>query len=65
MTAKEKARELVNKMIAITLSGKKRNATTCVDEILNELYILSDCGQNVVDKRDYYEQVREEIQLIS
>lgn len=86
MTAKDKAIELVNKMIAITLSGKKRNATTCVDEVLKQfegLHKPEYCAFDAIGERKftfeseheecmtgydmvaYWEQVKEEIQLIS
>lgn len=57
MTPKEKAKELVDKF-------RKECALIAVDEILELLYFLSDCSQNVVDKRDYYEEVKQEIEKL-
>jgi hypothetical protein len=37
MTPKEKAQQLVDKMSGFTIEDCKRNATTCVEEIISEL----------------------------
>ena len=76
MTAKEKANELGNKFYRgnifihskeAHLQGKKE-AKQCalieVKDIINILYKLSDCSSLVVDERDYYEEVKQEIEKL-
>jgi hypothetical protein len=73
--AKEKAEELVSKYITnqnswylenlvdgLRVAHAKQCALIAVDEMLEVLYSLSDASQNVVDKRDYLELVKQEIE---
>ena len=66
MTAKEEAKELYYKFtcVAPLHSDNKECALIAVDEILELLYFLSDCSQNLVDKRDYYEEIKQEIEKL-
>lgn len=70
-TPKEKAKELVGKyndylqqemQCIVYVNQPKQCALIAVDEVLETLYNLSDCSPLVVEKRDYYEEVKKEIQ---
>ena len=70
-TPKEKAKELVEKyndylqqemQCIVYVNQAKQCALIAVDEVLETLYKLSDCSHLVVEKRDYYEEVKKEIQ---
>ena len=61
MTPKEKAKELVNKFDGIGLQMRNEAiacALTCVAEILNEYW------SHVCNRRDWWNQVKEEIQKL-
>lgn len=57
LTAKEKARELVDKMTGFTIEDCIINARTCVDFILTEVDWYALPGM----KNEYFEEVKEEL----
>jgi len=74
MKAKDKALELGNKFYQGNplvyskkehldeLQNAKTRALICVDSMIDVLYYLSDTSQNVVEERDYWQQVKTEIE---
>ena len=73
MTAKEKAIELVEKYVDIQkelgetttfyLGFAQKCAIISVKDTLDILYYLSDTSQNIVEERDFYEEVLKEISI--
>ena len=76
MTPKEKAIKLVKKFLSIEdtqaryggnlmfSEEAKQCAIIAVDEIIDILYKLSDCSSLVVAERDFYEEVKQEIEKL-
>ncbi len=73
MTAKEKAIELVEKYVDIQkeldetttfyFGFAQKCAIISVKDTLDILYYLSDTSQNIVEERDFYEEVLKEISI--
>jgi hypothetical protein len=66
MTAQEKAKELVNKFDGVGLQ-MRNEAIACaliaVDEILNAIKLIP-YGMQYLIARDYFEEVKQEIELL-
>lgn len=70
MTPKERAKKLIDNFKFVEIANYtskfevKQCALIAVDQVIDILYDLSDCGENIVEKRDFYEEVKQEIEKL-